>query len=247
MNGVHDMGGAQGYGSVWREPNEPVFHADWERQAMGLTVLMGACGQWNIDQARSTRESLPPALYLTSSYYQIWIEALERLMLARGLVQPEELRAGEMLTPAVAVRQLAADQVDAAMARGTSAERPVLIDRFLEDAFEFDVDAVADGTGAVVIGGIMEHIEEAGIHSGDSSCVVPPFMVAEKHLATIREYTRRIARAQGFHDGMMLLMREREQAKSALQIFCVEGDGGGRGKGHNVAARDKIIQQYVEK
>jgi carbamoyl-phosphate synthase large subunit len=73
-------------------------------------------------------------------------------------------------------------------------DRPVLIDRFLEDAFEFDVDAVADATGAVVIGGIMEHIEEAGIHSGDSSCVVPPFMVAERHLATMREYTRRIGR-----------------------------------------------------
>jgi carbamoyl-phosphate synthase large subunit len=76
-----------------------------------------------------------------------------------------------------------------------SHDRPVLIDRFLEDAFEFDVDAVADSTGAVVIGGIMEHIEEAGIHSGDSSCVVPPFMVAERHLGTIREHTRRIARA----------------------------------------------------
>jgi carbamoyl-phosphate synthase large subunit len=76
-----------------------------------------------------------------------------------------------------------------------SHDRPVLIDRFLEDAFEFDVDAIADATGAVVIGGIMEHIEEAGIHSGDSSCVVPPFMVAERHLGTIRDYTRRIARA----------------------------------------------------
>jgi len=76
-----------------------------------------------------------------------------------------------------------------------SHDRPVLIDRFLEDAFEFDVDAIADASGAVVIGGIMEHIEEAGIHSGDSSCVVPPFMVAERHLGTIREYTRRIARA----------------------------------------------------
>ena len=76
-----------------------------------------------------------------------------------------------------------------------SHDRPVLIDRFLEDAFEFDVDALADATGAVVLGGIMEHIEEAGIHSGDSSCVVPPFMVAERHLATIREYTRRIAQA----------------------------------------------------
>jgi len=76
-----------------------------------------------------------------------------------------------------------------------SHDRPVLIDRFLEDAFEFDVDAVADADGAVVIGGIMEHIEEAGIHSGDSSCVVPPFMVADRHLGTIRDYTRRIARA----------------------------------------------------
>jgi carbamoyl-phosphate synthase large subunit len=76
-----------------------------------------------------------------------------------------------------------------------SHDRPVLIDRFLEDAFEFDVDAVADAEGNVVIGGIMEHIEQAGIHSGDSSCVAPAFMVAERHLGTIREFTRRIARA----------------------------------------------------
>ncbi len=72
---------------------------------------------------------------------------------------------------------------------------PILIDKFLEDAFELDVDAVADATGAVVIGGIMEHIEEAGIHSGDSSCVVPPYLVAERHVAMIRDYTRRIAKA----------------------------------------------------
>jgi carbamoyl-phosphate synthase large subunit len=76
-----------------------------------------------------------------------------------------------------------------------SPEHPILVDKFLEDAFEFDVDAIADATGAVVIGGIMEHIEEAGIHSGDSSCVVPPFICPERHLATIRDYTRRIARA----------------------------------------------------
>src|SRR6476661_2181565 len=72
---------------------------------------------------------------------------------------------------------------------------PVLIDKFLEDAVELDVDAVADSTGAVVIGGIMEHIEEAGIHSGDSSCVIPPYKVIERHVALIRDYTRRIARA----------------------------------------------------
>jgi carbamoyl-phosphate synthase large subunit len=76
-----------------------------------------------------------------------------------------------------------------------SPERPVLIDKFLEDAVELDVDAVADASGTVIIGGIMEHIEEAGIHSGDSSCVVPPYRVAEGHLDQIRDYTRRIAKA----------------------------------------------------
>jgi carbamoyl-phosphate synthase large subunit len=76
-----------------------------------------------------------------------------------------------------------------------SHDRPILIDRFLEHAKEIDVDCVADETGVVIIGGIMEHIEEAGIHSGDSSCVVPPPFLAEKHLTTIRDYTRRIARA----------------------------------------------------
>ena len=57
---------------------------------------------------------------------------------------------------------------------GLSAERPVLVDRFLEDATEVDVDAIRDATGEVVIGGIMEHVEEAGVHSGDSACVLPP-------------------------------------------------------------------------
>ena len=76
-----------------------------------------------------------------------------------------------------------------------SPEHPVLIDKFLENATEIDVDAVADTTGAVVIGGIMEHIEEAGIHSGDSSCVVPPYDMSEHHVSVIRDYTRRLARA----------------------------------------------------
>ncbi len=75
-----------------------------------------------------------------------------------------------------------------------SPEHPVYIDRFLEAAFEVDVDAVSDGED-VVIGGIMEHIEEAGIHSGDSSCVLPTYLVEERDLETIRACTRQIARA----------------------------------------------------
>ncbi len=75
-----------------------------------------------------------------------------------------------------------------------SQKRPVLIDRFLEDAIEVDVDALCDGD-EVLIAGIMEHIEEAGIHSGDSSCVLPATSIAPAELATIRDYTRRLALA----------------------------------------------------
>ena len=75
-----------------------------------------------------------------------------------------------------------------------SPEKPILIDRFLEDAFEVDVDALADGERCV-IAGIQEHIEEAGIHSGDSSSILPPYMVKQDHLETMRKYTRQLATA----------------------------------------------------
>jgi carbamoyl-phosphate synthase large subunit len=75
-----------------------------------------------------------------------------------------------------------------------SPEHPVLIDSFLEDAVEIDVDALADGE-RVVIAGIQQHIEEAGIHSGDSSCVLPPWGINEAHLDAMRRYTRELARA----------------------------------------------------
>ncbi len=77
-----------------------------------------------------------------------------------------------------------------------SPEHPVLVDRFLEDAYEVDVDAVADGE-RVVIGGILQHIEEAGIHSGDSAMVLPTYKIAPRHLDTIRDYTRRLGLALG--------------------------------------------------
>ena len=78
---------------------------------------------------------------------------------------------------------------------GLSAERPVLVDRFLEDAIEIDVDALFDGTGEVYIGGIMEHIEEAGIHSGDSACAIPPYSLPAETVARIEDHARRIAEA----------------------------------------------------
>ncbi|HEU0108114.1 MAG TPA: ATP-grasp domain-containing protein, partial [Vicinamibacteria bacterium] len=75
-----------------------------------------------------------------------------------------------------------------------SPEHPILVDRFLEDAYEVDVDAVADGE-RVVIGGILQHIEEAGVHSGDSAMVLPTYKIAAEHLDTIRRYTRQLGKA----------------------------------------------------
>jgi carbamoyl-phosphate synthase large subunit len=78
---------------------------------------------------------------------------------------------------------------------GLSASRPVLIDRFLEDATEVDVDAIRDATGDVVIGAVMEHVEEAGVHSGDSACSIPPHSLARDAVRVIEDYTRRLADA----------------------------------------------------
>jgi carbamoyl-phosphate synthase large subunit len=84
-----------------------------------------------------------------------------------------------------------------ARATDISPEHPVLVDRFLDDAIEIDVDALCDATGAVYIGGVMEHIEEAGVHSGDSACALPPMTLAGIHLMEVRRYTSAIARRVG--------------------------------------------------
>ncbi|MGB2570681.1 carbamoyl-phosphate synthase large subunit [Micromonospora citrea] len=78
-----------------------------------------------------------------------------------------------------------------------SPDHPVLVDRFLDDAIEIDVDALCDADGEVYLGGVMEHIEEAGIHSGDSSCALPPITLAGSHLAQVRRYTEAIAKGVG--------------------------------------------------
>ena len=79
------------------------------------------------------------------------------------------------------------------LAVSASPDHPVLIDQFLEDAFELDVDAISDGK-TTVIGGMMEHIEEAGIHSGDSACVLPPYSIAQEHIDEMTRATQALAR-----------------------------------------------------
>ena len=117
------------------------------------------------------------------------------------LVRPSYVLGGRAMEIVYDDEQLAA--VVSALAHslrregGTTAERPVLVDRFLEDAVEVDVDAVRDSSGEVLVAGIMEHVEQAGVHSGDSACALPPQTLAPKVLSTLEHHTRAIADALG--------------------------------------------------
>lgn len=125
MNGAQDLGGMMGFGAVTPERDEPVFHADWEKRALAVTLAAGACGLWSIDEGRHARELLPPAEYLSKSYYDIWLTALEKLVVAHGLVTPEELAEGQAKTPPRPVpRKLTADHVAPALAAGWPYDRP---------------------------------------------------------------------------------------------------------------------------
>ena len=102
---------------------------------------------------------------------------------------------------------------------GLSASRPVLIDRFLEDATEVDVDSLRDATGEVVIGAIMEHVEEAGVHSGDSACAIPPPTLSHAVIETIETHTRAIAEALG-----VVGLLNVQYAVKQSQVFVIEAN-----------------------
>ena len=126
MNGAQDMGGQMGFGPIAEETDEPPFHAGWEKRAFGLTIAMGAAGAWNIDMGRYARESLPPAEYLSSSYYEIWTKGLEKLLLQAGLVTADELEAGHALGPGPTVKHVLKPEEVLADLRSTggSSQRP---------------------------------------------------------------------------------------------------------------------------
>jgi nitrile hydratase len=122
VNGVHDLGGMHGFGPVEIEPDEPVFHHEWERRAFALTLAAGFLGKWNIDMGRYAREQMPPAAYLATSYYEHWLFGLERLLRETGLLERGEVEArlagrGAPAAPARGVRMLAARDVEAMLRR----------------------------------------------------------------------------------------------------------------------------------
>jgi nitrile hydratase beta subunit len=132
MNGVHDMGGMDGFGKVVPEPNEPVFHAKWEARVMALVRAMGAAGAFNIDTSRFYREALPPHVYLGSSYYKKWLLGLEDLLVDKGFVGADEVKAGHALKPTKAPKRgkFTADQVERIMMRGKFGRDPQAPARF---------------------------------------------------------------------------------------------------------------------
>jgi len=127
MDGAHDMGGVAGFGAINPEPNEPVFHAEWERRAFALTLAMAKPGGWNIDMSRFAREDRPPQDYLGRSYYQIWLVGLERLMLERDLLRPGEIEAGRIFQPPAPISaRLMASEVATTLRRGGPTEREAI-------------------------------------------------------------------------------------------------------------------------
>lgn len=124
MNGAQDMGGMHGFGPVQPEPDEPVFHAEWEKRAFALNLATAMPGEWNIDMLRFVRENRDPAEYLSMSYYQIWFAAVETLLKERDLVSDDEIVVGHSLHPAKPVkRTLSPGDVAQVLYRGGPTER----------------------------------------------------------------------------------------------------------------------------
>lgn len=125
MNGPHDVGGMMGFGPVVAEPDEPVFHHDWERRAFAINLAMGMTGSWNIDEARHARECLPPGLYWSLRYHEMRHRALENQLAELGLVSQAERASGRCLGQPRPVRRVPdVAAVRTILARGGPADRP---------------------------------------------------------------------------------------------------------------------------
>ena len=119
MDSIHDMGGMHGMGPVVAEEAEPVFHADWEKRMFALNNAVTAVGIRNIDESRHARERMDPAKYLASSYYEIWLDGLVRILSEKGVISEEELSGAVAPRPVSSPRPaMKAEDVDALMDKG---------------------------------------------------------------------------------------------------------------------------------
>jgi nitrile hydratase len=130
MDGIHDMGGMDGFGKVEAEQNEPPFHKTWEGRVMAMSRAMGYAGAWHIDHSRYAQERIAPHIYLEASYYQKWALAMETNLIERALAGKDELEAGHALRPGKALpRKLTADAA-AKLTRGSFYRPPQAPARF---------------------------------------------------------------------------------------------------------------------
>jgi nitrile hydratase subunit beta len=120
VNGVHDMGGMDGFGKVVAEPNEPMFHEEWEGRVLAMVRAMGAAGAFNIDTSRYYREILPPDIYLACTYYQKWFLGLEDMLIDKGFISASEVASGHSEGAAKPLKhgKFTVSQVERVMVRG---------------------------------------------------------------------------------------------------------------------------------
>lgn len=124
MTRVHDMGGRFGDGAVVPEPEGEVFHEDWHARALALTLAAGALGQWNLDMSRHARECLSPRDYTAFTYYEKWLAGLADLLVAQGVLRPEELSGSTAAPSDLAARAFKAEAVPTTLAKGAPTDRP---------------------------------------------------------------------------------------------------------------------------
>jgi carbamoyl-phosphate synthase large subunit len=165
-------------------------------EACGVPVLGTSPRSIRLAEDRQEFAALLDQLELPHPDYGIAHSPAEARHIADGIGYPVLVRPSFVLGGRAMAIVGDGEQLErfARLAAEAAPGQPVLIDRFMEDAYEIDVDALADGE-RVVIGAIMQHIEEAGVHSGDSACVLPPYKVSAFHMQTIREYTTQLALA----------------------------------------------------
>jgi len=125
MNGAADMGGMHGFGPIKPEPDEPIFHADWEKRAFAIVMATGPAKLWTLDDFRYYREKLPPPVYLSLSYYGLWIATMEHLMIDRGVATRAEIEAGHALGRRKdGGKTIIADDIHAMVRNGVRYDRP---------------------------------------------------------------------------------------------------------------------------
>ena len=105
MDGVHDMGGMDGFGKVEPEPDEPVFHHRWEGRVLAMSRAIGVFRAWTIDTSRHAIELMAPSIYLTRPYYEKWFLRNQQLLIERGLIDSDEVAAGRALRPAKSMKR----------------------------------------------------------------------------------------------------------------------------------------------